>query len=59
MLIGCDFLISHHIMVLFKEHKLLFTYNGGPIFQTIEPNAPPPDEAASAAANPPPGTADH
>jgi clan AA aspartic protease (TIGR02281 family) len=47
MLIGCDFFISHHIMVLFKEHKLLFTYNGGPIFQSIEPNAPPPDDTAA------------
>jgi clan AA aspartic protease (TIGR02281 family) len=59
MLIGCDFFISHHIMVLFKEHKLLFTYNGGPIFQTIEPNAPPPDQTASAEGTPPQASADH
>jgi clan AA aspartic protease (TIGR02281 family) len=51
MLIGCDFFISHHVMVLFKEHKLLFTYNGGPIFQTIEPDAPP-AVTASAEDNP-------
>jgi len=59
MLIGCDFFISHHIMVLFKEHKLLFTYNGGPIFQTIEPNAPPPDETANAAGKPPQAADNH
>ena len=41
MLIGCDFFLSHHILVLFNEHKLLFTYNGGPIFQTIDSGATP------------------
>jgi predicted aspartyl protease len=36
MLIGCDFFLTHRILVLFKERKLLFTYNGGPIFQVIQ-----------------------
>ena len=40
MLIGCDLLLSHHMMVLFREHKLLFTYNGGPIFQTVAQGPP-------------------
>jgi clan AA aspartic protease (TIGR02281 family) len=48
MLIGCDFFLSHHIMVLFKEHKLLFTYNGGPIFQTVAHDPPVPGSSPSA-----------
>jgi predicted aspartyl protease len=39
MLIGADFFRSHHILVLFKERKLVFTYNGGPIFQFVETDA--------------------
>jgi predicted aspartyl protease len=35
MLIGCDFFMAHRVLVLFKERKLLFTYNGGPIFQAV------------------------
>ena len=38
MLIGNDFFRSHRVMVLPQEHKLLFTYEGGPIFQVIEPD---------------------
>jgi predicted aspartyl protease len=33
MIVGYDFFLAHRIVVLFKERKLLFTYNGGPIFQ--------------------------
>jgi hypothetical protein len=36
MLIGCDFFLAHRVLVLFKERKLLFTYNGGPIFQAVK-----------------------
>jgi hypothetical protein len=32
MLVGCDFFLAHRILVLSKQHKLVFTYNGGPIF---------------------------
>jgi clan AA aspartic protease (TIGR02281 family) len=39
MLVGADFFRTHRILVLFAERKLVFTYNGGPIFQTIEPDA--------------------
>lgn len=35
MLIGCDFFLAHRMLVLSREHKIVFTYNGGPIFQTI------------------------
>jgi predicted aspartyl protease len=36
MLIGCDFFLAHRIVVLNKAHKLVFTYNGGPIFQVVQ-----------------------
>jgi predicted aspartyl protease len=32
MLIGADFFLSHHIYVASSQHKLYFTYNGGPVF---------------------------
>ena len=32
MLLGVDFFLSHHIYVANAQHKLYFTYNGGPIF---------------------------
>jgi hypothetical protein len=41
MLVGCDFFLSHRILVLAKEHTLLFTYNGGPVFQLVKSSAPP------------------
>ena len=41
MLLGTDFFRAHRILVLFKERKLVFTYNGGPIFHNIESDADP------------------
>jgi predicted aspartyl protease len=38
MILGSDFFRSHRLVVLAKERKLLFTYNGGPIFQVVEPD---------------------
>ncbi len=32
MVIGVDFLLSHHVYVANGQHKLYFTYNGGPVF---------------------------
>jgi predicted aspartyl protease len=32
MLIGADFFLSHHLYVASSQHKLYFTYNGGPVF---------------------------
>ena len=32
MLLGADFFLSHHIMVSNSQHRLFFTYNGGPVF---------------------------
>ena len=49
MLLGFDFLISHRVLVLPKEHAVVFTYNGGPLFQYVEPVA----QAAAPAANAP------
>jgi hypothetical protein len=37
MLLGFDFLLSHRVLVLPKEHAVVFTYNGGPLFQYVEP----------------------
>jgi hypothetical protein len=41
MLVGCDFFLSHRILVLAKEHTLLFTYNGGPVFQLVKSSTAP------------------
>lgn len=38
MLIGSDFFRSHRVLVLPHERKLLFTYEGGPVFQVVEPD---------------------
>jgi tetratricopeptide (TPR) repeat protein/predicted aspartyl protease len=32
MLIGADFFLSHHLYVANSQHRLFFTYNGGPVF---------------------------
>jgi tetratricopeptide (TPR) repeat protein/predicted aspartyl protease len=32
MLLGDDFFLSHRILVANSQHKLYFTYNGGPVF---------------------------
>lgn len=37
MLIGADFFLSHRVYVSRKQHKLYFTYNGGPVFRLDEP----------------------
>lgn len=46
MLLGADFFLSHHIYVSNSQHKLYFTYNGGPVFNLTTmpasaPGAPP------------------
>jgi hypothetical protein len=33
LLVGFDFFLAHRVIASFKDRKLLFTYNGGPIFQ--------------------------
>ncbi len=41
MLIGCDFFLSHRVLVLSKLHRMVFTYNGGPVFQTLHREGSP------------------
>ncbi len=50
MLIGCDFFLSHRLLVLFPERMLLFSYEGGPVFQTLHAL---PDAAHPARVDPP------
>jgi predicted aspartyl protease len=33
MLLGFDFFQSHRVFVAYSQHKVYFTYNGGPVFQ--------------------------
>jgi predicted aspartyl protease len=44
MLLGFDFLLSHRVVVVPELHAMVFTYNGGPLFQTV---APTPQETAT------------
>jgi hypothetical protein len=37
MLLGLDFLRAHHVLVDNSSHKILFTYEGGPVFETAGP----------------------
>ena len=49
MLLGDDFFLSHRVYVANSQHKLYFTYNGGPVFAL---NAPRKGPAPAAAAKP-------
>jgi len=52
LLIGADFFLSHRIYVASSQHKLYFTYNGGPVFDLTRPHASPsgsPDDRAAPA----------
>ena len=62
MLLGADFFLSHRVYVASSQHKLYFTYNGGPVFNLTassgKPDEPRPgDELADAAAYSRRGTA--
>jgi predicted aspartyl protease len=39
MLLGFDFFLSHRVFVAYSQHKVYFTYNGGPVFQLDRPAA--------------------
>jgi tetratricopeptide (TPR) repeat protein len=43
MLVGMDFFLSHRIYVANSQHRLYFTYNGGPVFNlaSLRPQSPP------------------
>jgi tetratricopeptide (TPR) repeat protein/predicted aspartyl protease len=49
MLLGDDFFLSHRVYVANSQHKLYFTYNGGPVFALNGPRKGP---ASAAAAKP-------
>jgi tetratricopeptide (TPR) repeat protein/predicted aspartyl protease len=50
MLIGADFFLSHRIYVANSQHKLYFTYNGGPVFNLATANRPITEPATDASA---------
>lgn len=53
MLLGPDFFLSHRIYVSNQQHKLYFTYNGGPVFNlTAAPMATTAKTAADQTAEP-------
>ena len=43
MLLGADFLRAHRVLVSHSQHKMYFTYLGGPVFAS--PPRPPPSGA--------------
>ena len=51
MLLGADFFLSHRVYVANSQHRVYFTYNGGPVFNLgmhdSHAAAPPPTAAAS------------
>jgi predicted aspartyl protease len=50
VLIGADFFLAHHVYVANSQHKIYFTYNGGPVFnlsRAEEDEAPPSDPGPS------------
>jgi hypothetical protein len=49
MLLGVDFLLSHHILVDNTTRKMVFTYDGGPVFQITGPSESNTASPASAA----------
>jgi hypothetical protein len=55
MLLGADFFLSHHILISNSQHKLYFTYNGGPVFDLTMGAAAPPPPAAPPDPSPNPG----
>jgi tetratricopeptide (TPR) repeat protein/predicted aspartyl protease len=52
MLIGADFFLSHRVYVASGQHKLYFTYNGGPVFNLASSPTPSPLPADGAAPAP-------
>jgi tetratricopeptide (TPR) repeat protein/predicted aspartyl protease len=56
MLIGPDFFLSHRMYVASSQHKLYFTYNGGPVFNLAGakyPSPGTPTDGSTVAAQPP------
>lgn len=57
MLLGADFFLSHRIYVANSQHRLYFTYNGGPVFNLTAASRPA-DAGATAPAEAGPGAAE-
>lgn len=53
MLLGADFFLSHHVLVSQSQHRLYFTYNGGPVFRLDDAGGPS-NPLTPAAASPDP-----
>ena len=53
MLLGADFLLSHHVFISYRLSKLFFTYNGGPVFDLNGPRSAPSGAATAAASSRP------
>lgn len=52
MLLGADFFLSHRVYVANSQHKLYFTYNGGPVFAlNARKNLPAAAEKGAAASD--------
>ena len=52
MLLGADFLRSHHVLIDREHGRMYFTYNGGPVFLPDQPSTPR-DPAPTTAGTPP------
>jgi tetratricopeptide (TPR) repeat protein len=53
MMLGADFFLSHRIYVANSQHKIYFTYNGGPVFDlSVRPSASNPLAGQAAASAP-------
>jgi tetratricopeptide (TPR) repeat protein len=53
MLIGADFFLSHRVLISSTQHRLYFTYNGGPVFRLDRTDeSEPADDGAQAAPAP-------
>lgn len=55
MLLGADFMLSHHIYIAKAARRMFFTYNGGPVFNLNKVTSVPVNDVNSAAA---PGAAE-
>jgi tetratricopeptide (TPR) repeat protein/predicted aspartyl protease len=47
MLLGADFFLSHRVYVASSQHRLYFTYNGGPMFNLEAPRSTSSDPLAA------------
>ena len=52
MVLGADFLRAHHVLIDNGARKMVFTYEGGPVFVTVEAASPPPSPSTAERAPP-------